>query len=1028
MISDNVVRKATRLALVIALAAMGPTALAKPVVESCPLWEAYPYRAPSAIAAVLSYYQGYAQAHPECGGVSSVSCTMIYTNISQRCSVTFQNAVGYWCQEQIGTVPGVGIAVTLKDSDGSLWLSGSEPHSTWCGHNESDTEPLSKNRGPDDPCPHCNPGQPMNTNKPINTATGNKFRREVDSERAGASALEFVRYYNSQSGGDRNVVGARWTHTWQRGIRELPWGEAMLDRHDGKMLRYRGSGLGMWTGDLDAKDRLEKTAGGWKLTTSDEQVENYDSSGRLISLVDREGRATTLFYSSGVLGGADGPAYLDDPLPVPPGLLIRVEDHLGRSLRLDYLKSGFLRQVTDPTGRHTLYTVDANLDLASVTYPVEGNPAGETKTFFYNEPGRTQGVNRPHYLTGSDDGRLSLPGEAHSSFYEYDASGRAMTSGRLGNVEIERVTYDSATSSRIQDTMGTVRAVGHAFVQGVARRTHVDTPGQPRASTAYDSNGNIKSYIDAKGNLTCYAFDAARNLETRRTEGLSSSGTCTARVVTNATRTIETEWHATMRVKKRVAEPLRITTFAYHGEPGSNCAPAGASSALVCAKSLQATTDPTGDSGFAAVPDGAARIWSYAYNAQGQVTSLDGPRTDVLDTTTNAYYAAADPAGNYRAGDPASITNARGHATQFTHYDGAGRLARLVDANGLETVLAYGPRGWLRSRAVGSIATGFETTTYDHDFTGQLVKVTLPDASFIEYGYDDAHRLVSMRDGLGNRIAYTLDGAGNRTAEQAYDVGNTLARAHTREFDSLGRLYRDIGGTTPASQVTQQGYDANNNLVSTLDPLGRTTAQLYDARDHLTEVRDPFNGAASPTRYAYNGQDQLTQVTDSKGLATSYAVNGHGEMLAQSSPDTGSTGFSYDAASNLKSRLDARGVQAAYTYDELNRITLISYPDETVSYGYDTCANGIGRLCSLADRTGTTSWAYDLRGRVTSKSQTVAGLTQGVAYAWNAAGQLLRLTTPGGQVVDYTYANNWNSPASPDTTLSPHEYVRTPSG
>ena len=68
--------------------------------------------------------------------------------------------------------------------------------------------------------------------------------------------------------------------------------------------------------------------------------------------------------------------------------------------------------------------------------------------------------------------------------------------------------------------------------------------------------------------------------------------------------------------------------------------------------------------------------------------------------------------------------------------------------------------------------------------------------------------------------------------------------------------------------------------------------------------------------------------------------------------------------------------------------------------------NGIGRLCSLTDRAGTTAWSYDRWGRVTAKSQTVAGLTQTISYAYNAAGQLRQVTTPSGQVIEYGYANN----------------------
>jgi hypothetical protein len=50
-------------------------------------------------------------------------------------------------------------------------------------------------------------------------------------------------------------------------------------------------------------------------------------------------------------------------------------------------------------------------------------------------------------------------------------------------------------------------------------------------------------------------------------------------------------------------------------------------------------------------------------------------------------------------------------------------------------------------------------------------------------------------------------------------------------------------------------------------------------------------------------------------------------------------------------------VQANYAYDELNRLVEIEYPDETVTFTFDTCTNGIGRLCSISDKTGTTDLA-----------------------------------------------------------------------
>ena len=45
-----------------------------------------------------------------------------------------------------------------------------------------------------------------------------------------------------------------------------------------------------------------------------------------------------------------------------------------------------------------------------------------------------------------------------------------------------------------------------------------------------------------------------------------------------------------------------------------------------------------------------------------------------------------------------------------------------------------------------------ETTGFDYDNAGQLVKVTLPDDGFLRYQYDAAHRLTEIVDSLGNVI------------------------------------------------------------------------------------------------------------------------------------------------------------------------------------------------------------------------------------------------------------------------------------
>ncbi|WP_132467060.1 RHS repeat domain-containing protein [Nitrosomonas sp. Nm84] len=91
-----------------------------------------------------------------------------------------------------------------------------------------------------------------------------------------------------------------------------------------------------------------------------------------------------------------------------------------------------------------------------------------------------------------------------------------------------------------------------------------------------------------------------------------------------------------------------------------------------------------------------------------------------------------------------------------------------------------------------------------------------------------------------------------------------------------------------------------------------------------------------------------------------------GNTVAATSPDRGTTTYTYDAAGNLLSQADARGVTVTMTYDALNRVLTRGYPGtvEDVAFGYDNCYKGAGRLCSVQDQSGTTAYTYDSFGNV----------------------------------------------------------------
>lgn len=813
---------------------------------------------------------------------------------------------------------------------------------------------------------------------PINLGTGGKYLEEVDYAAAGVGGLTMRRHYSSYPGAttlSRKDLGVAWRHHYERSIHAIPGtsSRVVAVRPDGKVYEFALT-QGTWLSDSDVTDRLVRLSDssgaltGWRYTSDEDVVENYDASGRLLSLANRAGVSRSLTYDA-------------------QGRLTAVTDLAGLQMTFAYSAANRLAGFT-VGGHTTTYSYASTGVLNAVSYP-----DGRSRLFHYEDP------EVPWALTGITDENGS-----RYSTYAYDLTSNRATLSKLAN-DVGKITiqYSGGMDSvaTVTDALGTIRTFTQASVNGVPKNVSLNLPCTDCAAAAYgyDPNGFIAHKIDFNGNRTNYTH-STRGLETQRVEGLTSAGATTA-----VTRTIATEWHADYRLPLRIAEPLRRTTFTYGAPTDPNPGNRGS----VLTKTVQATTDANGSLGFGAALTGSARTWTYTYNGNGQVLTVNGPRTDVSDVTTYTYHpntatCAADVTGASATGCRAqlnTVTNAAGHVTTVSHYDAHGQPLRIVDPNGLVTTLQYDARMRLTSRSIGG-----EVTAYTYDYAGLLKRVTQPDASYVDYTYDPAHRLTEIKDNLGNRIAYTLDLMGNRTAENIYDPANALTQARTREYNSLNRLWKEIGA---AGQVSTFGYDTQGNLTSVDGPLsgtGDTTVNAYDALNRLIRVTDPNAGQVN---YGYNGQDNLTSVSDPRSLATTYSYDGLTNLNSQVSPDTGTTTNTYDLAGNLLTSTDAKGQRVQHTYDALNRVTQtqIYAPGNVLSathtFAYDGGTNQKGRLTQITEPASTTVYTYDQQGRVTGEARTINGVAYSTAYGYDAQGRLNTITYPGGRQLSYSF-------------------------
>ncbi len=584
---------------------------------------------------------------------------------------------------------------------------------------------------------------------PINGGAGNKWQQEKDLL-GNAFGLIFTRYYNARFFLNRANLGANWGHTYNKSIIALS-STATIYRPDGKVYYFKQSGNN-WISDANVVDHLTEikdsagTRQGWRyINASNDDVETYNAVGRLLNISNRAGFTQTLSYDTN-------------------NRLFKVTDAVGHSLTFTFDGSNRIATMTDPKGGVYAYTYDTNNNLASVIYP-----DGKIRAYLYGEADNVpmSGESYIHALTGIID-------ENGNRFatYKYDSQGRAISSEHAGAVEKYSIAYTTDSlgnpvSSSVTDPLGAVRNISFSTILGVVKSKGQSQPGgsgcgASASALSYDANGNVASRTDFNGNRTNYAYDLTRNLETSRTEGLTSTG-----ATTPATRTITTAWHPTFRLPVQITNGNQQTTYAYNSQGDIT---------------QKTVTDLSANT---------SRSWNTAYTYSAVPGVLlqkveDGPRTDVSDLTTYDYYPAdaACQGGQLGCrGQLKQITDALGHITQLTRYSAHGQLEQLTDPNGLVMTMAYDVR-----QRLTSFNAGGEITNYTYDPAGQVTRVTRPDGAYLAYTYDAAHRLIKTQDDQGNTLTYTLDAMGNRVKEEAHDPGGQLARTQSRVYDALSRL------------------------------------------------------------------------------------------------------------------------------------------------------------------------------------------------------------------------------------------------
>jgi RHS repeat-associated protein len=319
-------------------------------------------------------------------------------------------------------------------------------------------------------------------------------------------------------------------------------------------------------------------------------------------------------------------------------------------------------------------------------------------------------------------------------------------------------------------------------------------------------------------------------------------------------------------------------------------------------------------------------------------------------------------------------------------YDAAGRLSRYLDENGKATTFQYGDT--LRTHYLTRIMDALGRVQLQNIFNpeGRLIAQCDADdnvatlAGCRQFTYVPGTKTINAVNGRGFRSELITDERGNVLRERRFKDAVSFEDT-VRTYDANDNLLSEVD---PGGGTRLFTYDARGNRLTETDPGGRTTrytwhptcskpqtvtdpasrvtTSTYDARCNLTSVEDALRGT---TNYEYNTSGQQTRMVDPEGTAWIWSYLPNGLLERVTDPFGKVISFSFDNRGNLLSRLDRNGRRINFEYDAAGRLTKETWSNGKITdYLYDET----GALTGANDGETRLTMTYDGLGRLRSVS------------------------------------------------------------
>ncbi|MEE2828993.1 MAG: RHS repeat-associated core domain-containing protein [Myxococcota bacterium] len=719
-------------------------------------------------------------------------------------------------------------------------------------------------------------------------------------------------------------------------------------------------------GDLSTLDFLAD--GSFEHTQASGEVDVYSPEGLLLSRTDLLSGTTDFVYDTSFR-------------------LIEVVDPDGFATELAY-DGAWLEAVTDPVGRVTQFVHDEEGRLEQII-----GPGGVSRSFVYDEFDRmtaqSNGVGDTTFYTFNDRlGSLAsvlLPDGTLRAVSPDVVDSQLRGARRLSDVNYDN--YDPRSESSLVDGKGNrfeyetnsfgqeIRAVG---------------PDGATVTSEYDGEGNILERSVPSGLVLSYTWDEAGENVIGITGVDSADGTTTSLAI---------DYDEASGRPSEIVLPdgsSASMTWNAQGLPSSSTNPAGGV--------VTYDYDAEGNLTSMTNPLGATSTW--ARDALGRPTLLtdpDGHSVGYSYDDVGRTSEIVDASGAIRSlewnedNTLASVTDAGGGVTDYG-YDTVGRRVSNTDPLGRVVTFVYDGRNRLIERSDPSGLQSFEW-----DSNNNMTAWVRQNGDRNSFQFDAYDRPVRIELATGGVTTYSYNLAGRLTETTNDECTLTF------EYDGHGRLLRETRIPNrldlPAQELNYE-YDDKGRRTSLSTASGRAISYLWADSDHLASVSEDgvvvdiaFDEGGRPESMNYGGvlsasylwspgarlEDLDYQVDSNSVFGWAYTYNGSGLRDTRQDLDNAVATYSYDVLGALAA-VEHSGPTAdeSYSYDAMgNRLS----DHRNSSYVYDASY----RL--LEDDSFTYSWTVngDLETRTTKSNGEVT------SYSWNSSGRLTGLQRTSSQ-------------------------------